>query len=97
MFYRFGGALFFLILIALAGIAIEKRSLAVRRAISHQQYRQEALLEQYAQSRLKTQQMGAPSRLWDELHGLELKNSNNRSPSARPQKSADILDERELH
>jgi hypothetical protein len=67
MFFRFGGALVLLVLIALGGIAIEKRNLDLRRAVSHQNFRQDVLLEDHALHRLKAQQLGAPSRLIDEM------------------------------
>ena len=63
MFFRFGGALILLVLIALCGIAIEKRNLSLRRAISHQRFQQEVLLEQHAEQRLRAHQFSAPGRL----------------------------------
>lgn len=71
MFFRFGGALVLLVLIALAGIAIEKRNLDLRRAVSHQNFRQDVLIEEHAQHRLKAQQLGAPSRLIDNVPQLD--------------------------
>lgn len=79
MFFRFGGTLVLLVLIALGGIALEKRNLDLRRAVSHQKFRQEVLLEEHAIYRLKAQQLGAPSRLIDDLHEAEM-----RRPSGRP-------------
>ena len=60
MFYRFGGALVLLVLIALGGIAIEKRNLTLRRAVSHQKFRQEVLLEEHAVHRLTMLQAPLP-------------------------------------
>jgi len=60
------------VLIALAGIALEKQNLAIRRAISRQQYQMDILLESYARLRLKTQQMGDPRRLLEAIESGKL-------------------------
>lgn len=80
MFYRFGGALVLLVLIALGGIAIEKRNLTLRRAVSHQKFRQEVLLEEHAVHRLKAQQLGAPGRLIDDLDEAEMRRPQGHTP-----------------
>jgi hypothetical protein len=80
MFYRFGGALVLLVIIALGGIAIEKRNLTLRRAVSHQKFRQEVLMEEHAVHRLKAQQLGAPSRLMDDLEEAEMRRPHGRPP-----------------
>lgn len=67
MFFRFGSALVLVVLISLAGTALEKRNLELNRAVSRQHYRLEILLEQHASSRVLAQQLGAPSRLVDQL------------------------------
>ncbi len=67
MFFRFGSALVLVVLISLAGTALEKRNLKLRRAVSRQQYRLEVLLEQHAANRVLAQQLGAPSRLVDRI------------------------------
>jgi hypothetical protein len=67
MFSRFGGALVLVVLISLAGIALEKRILSLRRAVSEQTYRLDELRESHAIHRLRTQQLGAPSRLIESL------------------------------
>ena len=67
MTFRFGSALVLAILIAVAGVAIEKRCLELRRALIAQRYRQEALRDLVAQLRLKTQQLGAPTRVFEEI------------------------------
>src|SRR4051812_25828913 len=71
MFFRFGGALVLLVMIALGGIAVEKRSLDLRRAVSHQNFRQDVLIEEHALHRLKAQQLGAPSRLLESAPEME--------------------------
>ena len=63
MFFRFGSAIVLVVLISLAGTALEKRNLELRRSVSRQQYRQEILLERYAGHRVQAQQLGAPLRV----------------------------------
>jgi hypothetical protein len=67
MYFRFGSALVLLILVCVVGIAIEKRCLELRRAVSRQYYRRDALSDQFARLRLETQQLGAPGRLFENL------------------------------
>jgi len=52
---------------SIAGIAIEKQCLALRRSVMRQQYRREVLQDEYARLRLQTQQLGAPVRLFEAL------------------------------
>ncbi len=80
MFFRFGATLILLVMIALGGIAIEKRNLELRRATAHQQFRQEVLLEKHAVNRLKAQQLGAPGQLIDDLHEAEMGRPHGRLP-----------------
>ncbi len=80
MFYRFGGALVLLVIIALGGIAIEKQNLTLRRAVSHQKFRQDVLLEEHAVHRLKAQQLGSPGRLIDDLDEAEMRRPQGRPP-----------------
>ena len=67
MFFRFGAALLLVVLISLAGTALEKRNLELKRVVSRQSYRLEILQEQHAAKRVLAQQLGAPSRLVDQL------------------------------
>ena len=67
MFFRFGAAITLLVLIALAGIALEKRNLARKQSLSLQVYRYDQLQDEYAKLKLRTQQLGAPARLLEEL------------------------------
>lgn len=67
MFFRFGSALVLAVLISLGATDLEKRNLELRRAISRQHYRKEALLELYSAQRLAAQQSGAPPRLIEKL------------------------------
>lgn len=63
MFFRFGAAVCLVVLIALAGTALEKQSLTLRRTISHQEYQQEVLLERLSELRLEAQRKGTPASL----------------------------------
>jgi hypothetical protein len=83
MFFRFGSALALVVLISLAGTALEKRNLQLRRVVSRQHYRLEILLEKHAGSRVLAQQLGAPSRLVDKID--EESSSSDESP--QPAKS----------
>jgi hypothetical protein len=67
MYFRFGSALVLLILMSMAGVAIEKQCLALRRSVMRQQYRREVLQDEFARLRLQTQQLGAPVRLFQAL------------------------------
>lgn len=67
MFFRFSAAIVLLVLIALANIALEKRNLSTRQALSLQVYRYDQLQDEYAKLRLRTQQLGAPARLIEEI------------------------------
>jgi hypothetical protein len=67
MFFRFGSAVALVVLIALAGVGLEKQNLEMRRQVSRQQFRLDVLVNQHAQMRLKTQQLGAPIRMIEEL------------------------------
>ena len=62
MFFRFGAAVALIVAVSLLGIALEKRTLALRRAISLQTYRAEQLEERRVQLRLRCEQLGAPGR-----------------------------------
>jgi hypothetical protein len=67
MYFRFGAALVLAVVVAVAGIAIEKRCLTLRRALTRDHYRYEVLRDLYARQRLQTQQLGAPARLFEAL------------------------------
>lgn len=60
MYFRFGAAIVLVVAISVVGVALEKQSLSYRRQIAQQRYRMDALVEQYAQLRLKAQRLGAP-------------------------------------
>ncbi|MGE5193703.1 MAG: hypothetical protein ACM3U2_14505 [Deltaproteobacteria bacterium] len=86
MFFRFGSALVLVVLISLAGTALEKRNLKLRRSVSRQQYRLDVLLEQHAANRVLAQQLGAPSRLVDKI-GEESSSRDQPSPPVKPDRS----------
>jgi len=67
MYFRFAAAVVLAVLVAVAGIALEKRCLALRRDLTREQYRYEVQRDLYARQRLKTQQLGAPARLFEAL------------------------------
>jgi uncharacterized protein (DUF1800 family) len=88
MYFRFGSALVLLILMSVAGVAIEKQCLALRRSVMRQQYRREVLQDEYARLRLQTQQLGAPVRLFQALEA-------DRSERAPTEDSANSSDARQ--
>jgi len=63
MFFRFLSAVALVVLISVAGVALEKESLETRRKISKQHYRMEVLRESFAKMRLRVQELGAPEKL----------------------------------
>ena len=72
MFFRFGAALFLVVLIALSGTTLEKQSLQLKRAISHQQYRLDELLDSHVRLRLEAQRVGTPAQLLGPLERGDL-------------------------
>ncbi len=78
MFFRFGVTIGLIVAVSLAGIAIEKRTLALQRSVSLQHYRGEQLEEQRIRLRLRCEELGAPLRLLEEVESgrLRLKVSN---------------------
>lgn len=87
MYFRFGSAVVVVVLISLAGTALEKRSLELRREIGRQHYRMEVLRERHARLRLRTQQLGAPVRMLDSLESGRLR-------LARPERPAETAPRR---
>jgi hypothetical protein len=83
MYFRFGAALLLTILVAVAGIAIEKRCLSLRRACTCEHYRYEVLCDLYARQRLQTQQLGAPARLFEALESGRREIAARRSQRSR--------------
>lgn len=79
MFFRFGAAVALIVAVSLLGIALEKRALALKRAISLQTYRAEQLEERRVQLRLRCGQLGAPARL---LESVELSETAHRETAS---------------
>lgn len=73
MYFRFGVALLLVVAISVAGVAIEKMTLATKRDMSRQQYRLEVLRDEHARMRLRTQELGAPTRMVKSIRSGELK------------------------
>jgi len=72
MFFRFGSALVLIVLISLAGVAVEKRNLELRRRVIHQHFQTDVLRDVHARLRLETEQLGAPVRMLDSIESGEL-------------------------
>ena len=74
MYFRFGCALSLVVAISLAGAALEKRNLKLRRAVTTQKYQQKMLRDAFVWKRLQVQQLAAPTQtikiLDDETTGL---------------------------
>jgi hypothetical protein len=85
MFFRFGTALVLVVLISLAGTALEKRNLELKRVVSRQSYRLEILQEQHAAKRVLAQQLGAPGRLVDQLEADAASSEKSAHP-AKPER-----------
>src|SRR5258708_29499499 len=81
MFFRFGAALVLVVLISLAGTALEKRNLELKRVVSRQSYRLAILQEQHAAKRVLAQQLGAPRRLVDQLHPHPARSEKSAQPT----------------
>jgi hypothetical protein len=83
MFFRFGAALVLVVLISLAGTALEKRNLELKRVVSRQSYRLAILQEQHAAKRVLAQQLGAPGRLVDQLEADTAITEKSAQPAQR--------------
>ena len=83
MFFRFCAAVALIVAVSLLGIALEKRTLALRRAISLQTYRAEQLEERRVQLRLRCEQLGAPGRLLESLESPPSKSADRETASGR--------------
>ena len=85
MFFRLCAALSLVVLIAAAGITIEKRLLDMKREQTLQVYRLAQLEEKYARLKLRSQELGAPSRLLESLERVEAERAaQRRQPALRP-------------
>ncbi len=84
MFFRFCSALSLVVLIAAAGITIEKRLLDAKREQTLQVYRLEQLEEKYARLKLRTQELGARARLRESNEHAERETQHQQAASLRP-------------
>jgi len=91
MFFRFTATLVLIIAVSLAGVAMEKRSLAVKRSISLQHYRLQQLLEKRTQLRLDVELRGAPSRLIEQIERGELSLQSPQKPVHTAERTAPLL------
>lgn len=87
MFFRFGAAIVVVVAISLTSVAIEKRNLELRRAISHQEYQRELLIERQARTRAETEKLGAPPRLLEALEADKLRMREVETPIQPKSKS----------
>lgn len=74
MYFRFAAVVIVLLGLALGSVSIEKGNVALRRAISVQEYRRQQLQEQQSRLRLEVQRLSAPDRptpLSLDLDGVE--------------------------
>jgi len=88
MYFRCGAAVVLAVLVAVTGIAIEKRCLMLRRALTREHYRYEVLRDLYALQRLETQQLGAPARLFEVLESDRGELIARKSPGSRREQIA---------
>ena len=91
MFFRFGSTLVLLVLVSTAGVALEKRTLALRRSVSRQHYRMDVLRDEYAKMRLRTQQLAGPLRTVDALDAGKLSVDRPREFSPSDTKELPLL------
>jgi hypothetical protein len=63
MFFRFGLVLFALVGLALLGLSIEKGNLALRRAISRQEYQRQQLHTERSRLRVEIERRSSPREL----------------------------------
>ena len=91
MYFRFGSALLLVVLVAMAGVAIEKQTLELRRSVSRQHYQTDVLQDAYARARLRTQQLGAPERVINALDDGSLELSAPSQPVADNEPATPLL------
>ncbi len=87
MYFRFGFAVILIVVVSIAGIALEKRSLELRRDVSHQQYQLDVMRDELSESQFHAQQLGAPTRMLDHVEAEQPR-------YAVRDKSARVADER---
>jgi hypothetical protein len=82
MFFRFGSAIALVVLISLAGVALEKQNLEFKRKLSLQAMRTEVLLDDHAKLRCRTQEVAAPVRLLELLEKGDIQRDPSMEPTA---------------
>jgi hypothetical protein len=83
MYFRFASAIALVVAISLAGVALEKKNLDLRREVSRQHYRTEVLQDRLARLRLRAQQLGAPVRSVESLESGALQLTRPEKPIPR--------------
>ena len=91
MFFRFGAALVLVVLVALAGTALETQNLATKRTLSQQQYRLDVLVETQSALRLESQRLGAPAKLFESLERGDRDLKRGAQPQRADQRRAPLL------
>ena len=91
MFFRFGAAVSLIVLVALCGTALEKENLQLKRALTHQQYRLDVLLDSHVKLRLEAQRLGTPERLLGPLDRGELPLERPLKPQRTDQRQSPLL------
>ena len=91
MFFRFGAAICLVVVVGLTGTAIESRSLDLRRAISHQRYQLDVLIERQAKLRVAAERAGAPAQLIEPLEQGRLQLLPPESPQRKPQRDTPLM------
>ena len=86
MFFRFSAALILIVIVSMAGVVLEKRTLELRRAVSRQYYQTDLLLEQHVRLRLETQRLTAPAQL-EILQSRRTSQSGGRTTAANQSRS----------
>lgn len=79
------------VLIALTGTTLEKQNLQLRRAISHQQYRLDELLDSHVKLRLEAQRLGTPARLLGPLERGEFPLKQSAKPKRTDERRSPFL------
>lgn len=89
MFFRFLCCVALVVLISVAGVALEKQTLETRRNISKQHYRTEILRESFAKMRLRVQELGAPEKLIESVEKGDI-------PVRQPEKPTATMQEKRM-
>ena len=90
---RFFAALTLVVAVAVAGVAIEQRSLRYRQAISLDQHRLEVLDEEFARLRLEVSRLGAPTRILAQLRQGAWSLEEPERPEVKAHQGQDLAEE----